>query len=314
MKQNQHSEHASDTKKTEFFSINGQPVEGPWTISALDRGFLYGECAFESMSAFGDCIVNLDKHLSRLEFSCSYLGIDLPWTLERIGIATRSLVAAAGLTRSFVRIYITTGNGWGMPNAPENKPIWYAFVTPPPAGWHETQTRANQIGIALQPTDLGYTRRDPPPKLAAYANAALPLQRARSNGFDDILWINQDREVVETSAANIFFIGRQGDHLEVTTPSGKSGGLEGIMRGWMIELLTATGIRTEISTVQIDELPRFDEAFITSSLRGITPVNRIGRQKLQTSRSGSFFREFERLFHAGTTRSVGSQVDWNTGA
>ncbi len=314
MKQNQHHQRTSDGKKTEFFSINGQPAEGPWSISALDRGFLYGESVFESMSAFGDCIVNLDKHLSRLEFSCEYLGIDLPWTLERIGIATRSLAAAADLPRSFVRIYITTGHGWGMPSAPDSQPIWYTFVTPPPMDWRESQRRAGQVGTALQPTDLGYTRRDPPPKISAYANAVLPLHRARNNGFDDILWINQDREVVETSAANIFFIGRQGDQLEVVTPSGKSGGLEGIMRGWMIELLTSAGIRTEISTVQIDELPRFDEAFTTSSLRGITPVDRIGRQKLRTSRSGSFFREFERLFQAGITRAIGSQVDWNTGA
>lgn len=314
MKQNQHPDGTFDCKKNGIFAINGQPCQDPWSISALDRGLLYGECVFESISAFGDTIINLDKHLSRLELSSSSLGINLPWTLDRLAVAIRSLVTAADLPRSFVRIYVTTGNGWGMPAALDCPPIWYAFVTPPPPKWSEIQRHNGQHGIALQPSDLGFTRRDPAPKLANYAHAALPLKRAIGQGFDDILWINQDREVVEASTANIFFIGRHGDQLEVATPSGKSGGLEGIMRGWMIDLLNSAGIRTEITTIQLDELPRFDEAFVTSSLRGLVPVNKIGRQTLQTCRSSSFFRNFERLFNAGLTRAAGSKIDWITGA
>ncbi len=300
-------------KNCGLFAVNGQPIQDPWAIPALDRAFLYGECAMESMSAFGDSIFNMDKHLERLEFSCSTLAIDLPWPRDRLAVATRSLVAAAGLPRAFVRLFVSSGSGWGMPAAPGVKPVWYAFVTPPPPDWCEAQELVRQQGLGLRPADLGYTRRDPAPKLNNYASAAQPMNQARKLGFDDILWINQDREIVEASAANIFFIGRQGDQLEVVTPSGRSGGLEGIMRGWMIDLLNGAKIKTDIAIVHADELPRFDEAFITSSLRGILPVDRIGRQKLQTCRSGSFFRKFEQLFNAGVARNLGTRIDWITG-
>jgi branched-subunit amino acid aminotransferase/4-amino-4-deoxychorismate lyase len=313
MKQNQHPGIDSGTQQRGIFAINGQPCPGDWTVPAMDRAILYGECAFESMSAFGDHILHLDKHLSRLEFSCGTLEIDLPWALDRMAIATRSLVSAVALPRSFVRIFVSSGTGWGMPAPVGTEPVWYAFVTPPPEGWRESQEKARALGVALQPSDLGYTRRDPAPKLANYAAAARPLRQARNNGFDDILWINQDREVVECSAANIFFIGREGELLEVVTPPGRSGGLEGITRGWVIELLNGAGIRADVAAVQADEIPRFDEAFVTSSLRGILPVNRIGRQKLSSCRENSFFRQFERLFHAGLKRTAGSPVDWVAG-
>ncbi|NDE15210.1 hypothetical protein EBZ80_09810 [bacterium] len=313
MKQNQHPGTNSVVENRGIFAVNGQPCSGEWVVPALDRAFLYGECAFESMSAFGDHILHLDKHLTRLEFSCETLGIELPLELDRMAVATRTLVAASALPRSFVRIFVSSGSGWGVPAPAYSEPVWYAFITPPQKDWAESQKKARTEGIALQPTALGYTRRDPIPKLANYAAAALPMRQARKQGFDDILWINQDREVVECSASNIFFVGRQGDLLEVVTPPGRSGGLEGIMRGWMLELLNGAEIRTDIQIIQSDEIPRFDEAFVTSSLRGILPVNRIGRHKLTSCREQSFFRQFERLFQAGLKRTAGFPVEWVTG-
>jgi branched-chain amino acid aminotransferase len=289
-----------------IFAINGQVASSPWTIPANDRGFLYGEAVFESMSAFGDLVFDLDKHLERLEFSASAMEIELPLPASRIKAITQAHVAAAGLPRAFVRLYLTAG--------PDSAPAtWYLIISPPDNDWIASVQQLQKEGASLQPASLGFTIRDPQPKWASYGRSVAPLRRAREQGFSDILWINSEREVVEASTANIFFIGRQGDQLDLITPPSRSGALEGIMRAWVMARLREARIRCDVATVFSEELPRFDEAFVTSSLKGIVPVSRIGNHRLGTCRPKSVFQDLQRLFRAGLTREIGANVDWVSG-
>lgn len=289
-----------------IFAVDGQIVHQPWTLPPFDRGFLYGESVFESMSGFGDCIFDLPRHLERLEFSASRLGLELPWPQDRLSVMIRSLVAAAGLERSLIRIFLTTGTGDGKTN-------WYTFITAPDAAWQENVTRLARDGASLMPVELGFTIRDTQPKWSNYGRAALPLQRAKEQGFSDILWINSEREVVEASTANVFFMGRAGDQLELVTIPVRSGALEGTMRAWVMERLREAEIKCEVAVVYSEEIPRFDEAFLTSSLKGILPVARIGNHRLVTCRPKSTFHELQRLFRAAIARETGKPTDWISG-
>jgi branched-chain amino acid aminotransferase len=289
-----------------IFTINGKASTFPWTIPASDRGFLYGETVFESMSAFEDHVFDLDKHLERFDFSASAMNLELPIPRDRLKIIVQAQVAAARLKRSFVRLYLTAG----QPPEPAN---WYLIITPADESWIKQTQKLTDEGSNLQTASLGFTIRDPQPKWASYGRAVAPLTRAREQGFSDILWINSEREVVEASTANIFFAGRHGDQLELITPPSRSGALEGIMRAWVLSRFREAGIRCEIATVFSEEIPRFDEAFLTSSLKGIIPVARIGNHRLTTCRTTSIFRDLQRLFRAGFSREIGKTVDWITG-
>jgi branched-subunit amino acid aminotransferase/4-amino-4-deoxychorismate lyase len=149
------------------------------------------------------------------------------------------------------------------------------------------------IKIKLRP----FTFQDKNPRKSLdWSHAILELRKARQQNFDDILMFNQEDGILEASSANIFFLGRQGDLLEVATPPLSTGILPGTTRHVLIELLHRAKIPVTERLIFPDELPRFDEAFLTSTIKGLVPIQKINSQSLFTLRPHSTFREFERLF------------------
>ena len=132
------------------------------------------------------------------------------------------------------------------------------------------------------------------------SNSYLPnLQYQKpKNGFDDILWKNLEEELTESSTSNIFLMRRDGDSLRIETPSPYSGLLCGITRARVIQLLETSGIPVTQRVIYYDELASFDEAFLTSSIKGLVPVARIDDHNLQTLRKNASFFHVSRLYQA----------------
>ena len=133
------------------------------------------------------------------------------------------------------------------------------------------------------------------------------------SGFDDVIWCNSESEITESTTANLFFIGRHGDLVEISTPSLRSGILKGITRETILTLLNSAKIPARELIVYKDELPRFDEAFCCSTVKGLIPITKIDKHQLHTLRANSTFRHINRLFQTWVASEIGHYVDWNTG-
>lgn len=133
-------------------------------------------------------------------------------------------------------------------------------------------------------------------KTGDYGHTYPFLVEARREGFDDVLFVNSDQEITECASANIFLIGREGDQVEIATPPVASGIIKGVTRRRMMKLLLSAKINVTERMISLDEIPRFDEAFMTSSIAGLRPVDCIGRHKLRTTRSTSVYNHLERLW------------------
>jgi branched-chain amino acid aminotransferase len=107
---------------------------------------------------------------------------------------------------------------------------------------------------------------------------------------DDLLWCQPSGEILEASTANISFIGREGDALPILTPPPASGILQGITRTRILTLLKDAKIYAQEMILTIDELPRFDEASLTSKLRWLIPISQIASHPLHTARPKSALR------------------------
>ena len=92
-----------------------------------------------------------------------------------------------------------------------------------------------------------------------------------------------------------------------------SGILKGITRHTILNLLNSAHIKAEAKIVLKDEIPRFDEAFICSTVRGLIPINKIDNHVLHTTREKSIFNQIKGLFHTWVSTNIGESVDWNTG-
>jgi branched-chain amino acid aminotransferase len=291
-------------------------------VSALDRGFLMGDAVFEVLVAFGGHLLDVDRHLERLRTSAEAVGIDLgeatgpgAWSDAALTFELTGLAEQAPFPKAYIRVTVSRGDGLGIEPAKNAVPRRVVHVMAAAAQAEHVYRDGLSLKRTLRPAHV----RGPQPKTTgAYQPSVVGLLQAKRAGFDDLLWSAPDGEITESSSANIFLIARQGDQAEIVTPPGASGLLPGLTRATMLSLLNSAGIPAREQVVYAEELPRFDEAFLVSTVRGLVPVARIDKHRLHSAREGAVTRQLERLYAAWVTREldqVGApRVDWRTGA
>ena len=98
-----------------------------------------------------------------------------------------------------------------------------------------------------------------------YIENIIEKNKAKEDGFKDVLFLNENGYLSETSCANIFIVKND----KIYTPKVSCGLLNGIIRMWVIENFPV--IEKEL---RLDDLKNADEVFITNSLMGIMKVKK----------------------------------------
>ncbi len=299
-----------DCKMTQYVCINGEirSLEAA-KISILDRGFLYGEAVAETLVAFDQQILSLPEHLERLELSAKRKDIGVRWTKEQLTFEINSLIETIPAKKKYLRIIITSGEGFGLEHsgAPSNNR--YIFAMPAPQQNPDIYIKGIHLGIFNQ----GYTNRESMAKTTQYSARTMAFRQSKQSGFDDCLHVNLDGEISEATSANIFFVERQGEHFQLVTPALKSGILNGITRARILKICKGFDVPFVEKVIPYSNLAKFDEAFLTSSVKGLVPVSKIDKHRLHTLRQDSFFRKIELIFIREIENQVGRKIDWNLG-
>jgi branched-chain amino acid aminotransferase len=116
----------------------------------------------------------------------------------------------------------------------------------------------------------------PQVKIAAgYTGAAIAKQRARRDGFDDILFLDARGKIAESSTQSFFLVEHGGLH---TAPLDHV--LEGVTRRAVLELAADEGIPVKEEPPERDRLASADEAFLTGTTIDVWPVARIDSRDL----------------------------------
>lgn len=290
-------------------SINGEvfPISSA-KISVLDRGFLFGDGVFEVIAAVGGKIIALQSHLERLYESAKRIGIIVPWTFEELANEISQLCQLNPFPKTYIRIVVTRGDGLAL-SCVCTGPRKAIFVIPAPVFPAEIYKK----GLRLKAKQSPITLRGPHVKALSYLHSIVALEEVKGEGFDDILWLNDFGEITEASTSNIFFIGRNGNEVFVETPAVESGLLVGITRKRVLNLLKKSQISCSELILESDELARFDEAFLSSSVRGLVPIHSINDKVFVSIRENSEFNRIRTAFHAEVEAFVGRRFDWNTG-
>jgi len=98
----------------------------------------------------------------------------------------------------------------------------------------------------------------------------LSKHEAERNGYQDALMLDWRGRIAELTGANIFFV-RDG---AIHTPDPDCF-LDGITRRTAIDLAKARGIEVIQRAIMPDELPTFDEVFVTGTAVEVTPIAEI---------------------------------------
>jgi branched-chain amino acid aminotransferase len=131
-------------------------------------------------------------------------------------------------------------------------------------------------------------------KTLAYADAVVALFEAQRAGADEALFLDTQGHCSEATASNLF--AWTGDAL--VTPPVSCGALPGITREAVIEVARANGITVAERIVELDDVLAADEAFLTSSLRGIVPLVQVGRTPIGRGTPGERTRRMTAAYLA----------------
>jgi branched-chain amino acid aminotransferase len=276
-------------------------------VSVLDRGFLYGDSVYEVIRTYGGEPFELDAHLARLAHSAERIGLvprwDGPRTEREIA---RTLAAARALGPApaevgaapwnvgewYLRVVMTRGAGEiGLDPALAVDPRAILVVQPlsgPPARAFAEGVAAAIVGVRhASPAAM-----DPSAKTGAHLPNVLAVREARAAGAHEALLLDDRGFVTEGSSSNVFAVA--GGRLR--TPPLAAGILEGVTRGVVLRVARAEGVPVDEVALRPEDLEAADEVFITSTLREILPVVRLGPRTVGTGRPGPVTERLHRAF------------------
>jgi branched-chain amino acid aminotransferase len=142
---------------------------------------------------------------------------------------------------------------------------------------------------------------DPAAKTGAHLDHVLAVAEARAAGAHEALLVDGRGNVTEGASSNVFVV--QGGTLR--TPPLGAGILEGVTRGLVLRLARAAGLPVEEAPLDPSALLAADEVFITSTVREIVPVVRVGDRAIGAGAPGPVTHRLHRAFRAHAGGPVG---------
>ena len=251
-----------------FTLINGLKSE---YVSVDDRGLNYGDGVFETILIRNYKPVFLPQHLERLKRGCAVLQINYP---NETDIVEDINSVIHEHKNGVLKIIITRGNA---------QPRGYRFTD------SHKQTRVVRFypdseggeldsGFALKFSNYPLT----PSHFAGIKHLnrieqIMASSELANSRFNEVICCDQDDNIVECASANIFLCMDN----EIVTPALKQCGIKGIIRQWVLDKARELGIYVRETNVPKGQADECDEMFITNSIIGIKPVNRIESRMLQ---------------------------------
>lgn len=279
--------------------INGEEAKTSDIAGLLQGDFFHGSRAMTTMLAKGARVVDLERHLERLADHAQQLLIDKPPRADVLKFEIDSVLAMIGPPlMAKIRVILFADHGRRISRIIEVESLDVDEA--------DSDSDSKQLGLRFSTHCDRSWARGGHVKTGFLGERQVAIRHAVASGFDDVLWINGDGELAEATWANIFLIGRTGDLVEIATPPATSGILLGVVRRRITELLMTAKIPVTERVITLEELPRFDEAFVTSSIRGLVPVAQIDRHRLQTLRPNAVFNHISRLYQTWLSSAYSS--------
>ena len=270
-----------------IFYVDGEFVaENEARIPVTDLSVLRGFGVFDFLRTYNGVPFHLHDHLLRLERSARLIGLQLPHPVSTIAEIVGETLSRNTHQESNIRIVVTGGSSSDgiTPGSSPQLLVMISAVKPMPDEWY--QHGAKIITCHVE-------RFLPGAKSINYIPAILSQNEARDRQAIEAVYVDRDGYLLEGTTSNIFVV--RGDTL-ITPPCDRV--LPGITRQVALELARKDFEVVE-RKVHTDEIRLIDEAFLTSSVKEVTPIVTInalnigsGNPGRRTARVMEMFRDY----------------------
>lgn len=264
-------------------------------VSIFDAGFGLGDGVWEGLRLHRGRLLFLDAHLDRLFQGAKAIAIDIGMDRPALTAALQLTLQANGMTDgAHVRLMVTRGLKATINQDPRSAlggptiaiVAEHKVMAPRQTGWGLDLAVSS---IRCTPAEMFDMRLNSHSRL----NLIRALLEAIGAGADEALMLDPLGFVSSCNATNLFVV--KGG--EVLTSSGEYC-FNGITRANVIALCTRHGLPIHVGDFSLDEAREADEAFVTGTLGGVTPVRSIDGRPLGSAPPGPVTRAVTELYEA----------------
>lgn len=262
-------------------------------VSVFDSGFLLGDGVWEGIRLHHDTFVFLDEHLARLYQGAKAIGLEIGLSRAELTEALWQTMRANDMHDGVhVRLMVTRGTKKTPSQDPRLTKSGPTLVII--AEHKQAHPTAWENGVRLFTSTI---RRPPPdtldPKLNCHSklHEIIALNQAIQAGADEALMLDVHGAVSTCNATNFFIVVKG----QVWTSTGQHC-LNGITRRKIIELCWANNIPVFERDFSLVDVYSADEAFVTGTFGGLTPVISVDGRTIGEGQAGEMTRRLRELY------------------
>ena len=271
-------------------------------VSVFDAGFVVGDGVWEGLRLHRGRLLFLERHLDRLYQGADAIALDIGMSRQQMTDALDELMRANRMEDGVhLRLMVTRGEKTGANQDPRNAlgvptvVILAEWKVPSPT-IVTSGLKLATVGIRCTPAHMFDMRLNSHSRL----NLIIALNEAIRAGADEALMLDPDGFVSSCNATNFFWV-RDG---EVRTSTGEFC-FNGVTRANVIALCGEAKIPLRLDRFPIEDARAADEAFVTGTFGGLTPVREIDGRTLPNALPGPRTAELRARYEGLKDRDAG---------
>ena len=274
--------------------LNGRLVpKDQASVSVFDAGFVLGDGVWEGLRLHKGALLFLDEHLERLYAGAREIALDLGLSREEIKAALSDALAANAMSHgAHLRLMATRGVKSAVNQDPRNALGAATLVIV--AEYKDPSPAMVSHGLAVVTSAIRCTPSDMF-DMRLNSHSRLGLIRALLDviprGGDEALMLDPGGFVSSCNATNFFWV-KDG---EVRTSTGEFC-FNGVTRGAVIRLCDANQIPVRLDFFRLSDVHDADEAFVTGTFGGLTPVRSVDGRQMRAGTPGPMTARLRALY------------------
>jgi branched-chain amino acid aminotransferase len=264
-------------------------------VSIFDGGFVVGDGVWEGLRLHKGALLFLERHLDRLFWGAKKIALDFGLDRAELVSELRRTLATNDMHDGVhIRVMVTRGEK-SAPNQDPRNALGKATVAIVAEYKLPNPKLASQglklytSSIRCTPVDMFDMRLNSHSRL----NLIMALLEAIEAGADEALMLDPLGFVSSCNATNFFCVR---NNVVITSKGDYC--FQGVTRANVIDLCKEAGLTIEQRDFTIDEVHSADEAFVTGTFGGLTPVREIDGHVLGSTLPGPITQQLRRLYES----------------
>jgi branched-chain amino acid aminotransferase len=241
------------------------------TVSPGQVGFMNGWGVFSTLRVADGVLFAFERHWARMVKDAALLRVPMPPDAEAFRRDLLALVEGNQAYNATLRVAVVRNRGGNFEGTGIDREFDVIAFTAP------LQTWGASVKLGVEENARHAANRFAGAKITSWVQNLNWLERAKSEGYDEVVLLNEYGQVSECTSANIFAITGDG----VWTPPLTSGCLPGVSRAILLEEVHLPELTIGERPLTLEDLYAAQEVFVTSTTRDLLPVSSIAGKVLR---------------------------------